>query len=111
MDERDFETEICEYLTKHYGFRKSWRDPEIVPVQKHWGINEGEFNLLPEDAEDMLLDVFTKYSVDYLDFDMLNYYEAERAFWQKKLPQRELKPLTVEMIIEAVKVGRWFYDD
>lgn len=67
--------------------------------------------MLPEDLSDMLIDVFTKYDVDYEDFDILNYYETETAFGRKKPPKRHLKLLTVDMIIEAVEAGLWFYDD
>jgi hypothetical protein len=105
----NLDKEICDYLTDKYGFRKSWRDPEIVPIQKFWSVQD-HWQMLPEDLAEILIDVFTKYGVDYSKFDMLNYYEAERAFWQRKPPKRDLKPLTVEMIIEAVKAKRWFYD-
>lgn len=57
----------------------------------------------------MLLDVFEHFSVDYSNMDTRNYIEYEYPFWYKK-PEIVIKPLTVEMIIESAKAGRWLYD-
>ena len=45
---------------------------------------------------------------------MDQYFEPELLWFQfrltKKFRDRQYKPLTLEMIIESAKAGRWLYD-
>lgn len=108
MADRDFEKEVIDYLMERYPIREHWFKPGYKKITKDWTLND-DFRLVPEDAEDMLLDVFTHFNIDYSGMDTRNYIEYEYPFWQKK-PETEIKPLTVAMIIESAKVGRWLYD-
>ncbi|CNH61196.1 putative phage-associated acyl carrier protein [Yersinia aldovae] len=109
MNSNDLETEVLKYLTDNYSEGKSWFKSERMPVDKHWTFQE-HFNFPPEDIDDMLSDIFTHFNIDFSNFDAENYFECQYAFWQKKPPPREKKLLTVEMIIESAKAGRWLYD-
>ena len=98
--------EFLDYITENYSELKR-------PAQKEWTFQE-HFNLVPEDLEDMLLDLFTRYGIEYSNFVMDNDFEPE-LFWfqfrlRKKFRDRQYKPLTLEMIIESAKAGRWLYD-
>lgn len=57
----------------------------------------------------MLLDVFKHFNIDYSNMDTRDYIEYEYPFWQKK-SEIEIKPLTVEMIIESARAGAWLYE-
>jgi len=59
------EQELLDYLTENYSDRKS-------PAKKEWTFQE-HFNLIPEDLEDMLLDLFTRYGIEYSNFVMDHY--------------------------------------
>ncbi|MBB1200963.1 DUF1493 family protein [Enterobacteriaceae bacterium 89] len=100
------ENELLQYLTENYSERKR-------PVKKEWTFQE-HFNFPPEDLEDMILDLFTRYGIEYDSFVLDNYFEPEIFWWQWKLrkqwQERQLKPLTVEMLIESAKAGKWLYD-
>ncbi|MBL7636695.1 DUF1493 family protein [Atlantibacter hermannii] len=100
------EQEFLEYVTENYSERKR-------PAKKEWTFQE-YFNFVPEDLEDMLIDLFTRYDIEHSNFDLDNYFEPELFWWQWKLRKqwrgRKLKPLTLEMIIESAKAGRWLYD-
>lgn len=50
------EQELLDYLTENYSDRKS-------PAKKEWTFQE-HFNLIPEDFEDMLLDLFIRYGIE-----------------------------------------------
>lgn len=97
------ENEILEYITENYSELKK-------PAQKDWTFQQ-YFNMLPEDIEDMLLDLFVRYNIDYSNFNLDDYFEPEWPVWLlwKKFQRKEYKPLTVEMIIESAKAGKWLY--
>lgn len=100
------EQEFLNYVTDNYSEHKR-------PVSKEWTFQEF-FNLVPEDLEDMLIDLFTRYDIEHTNFTLDNYFEPELFWWQwkhkKEWKGRQLKPLTLEMIIESAKAGCWLYD-
>ena len=57
------EQELLDYLTENYSDRKS-------PARKKWTFQE-HFNLVPEDLEDMLLDLFTRYGIESVSYTHL----------------------------------------
>lgn len=101
-DEREF----LEYVTENYGESKR-------PAKKEWSFRE-HFNFMPEDLEDMLIDLFTRYGIEHSNFNLDNYFMPELFWWQfrlrKKWGERQFKPLTLDMIIESAKMGHWIYD-
>lgn len=107
---RDYEAEVIGYIMEKYPIRKYWFKPGFKQVTKEWTLFD-DFEFLPEDAADFLVDVFERFNVDYSSFDGKNYFEYEYPFWQKRpTPEPEIKPLTVEMIIESVIAGRWLFE-
>jgi hypothetical protein len=51
---------------------------------KKWTFQE-HFNLVPDDLEDMLLDLFTRYGIEYSNFVMDNDFEPELFWFQFRL--------------------------
>ncbi len=100
------EQELLDYVTKTYGERDN-------PAQKDWTFEE-HFNFIQEDLEEMLFDLFTRYSIEHSNFNIDDYFMPEFAWWQFKLKKewrdRKFKTLTLGMIIESAKAGRWLYD-
>ncbi|WP_411754147.1 DUF1493 family protein [Serratia sp. (in: enterobacteria)] len=97
------ETEILTYLTEKYSANKK-------PVLKEWTFQE-HFNFVQEELEEMLVDLFTRYEISHDNFDLDEYFEPEWPvwLWWKKLQRKVYKPLTVNMIIESAKAGKWLY--
>lgn len=106
---RNYEAEVIEYIMKNYPIRERWFRPGLKQVTKEWTL-EDDFQFIPEDAYDFLADLFEHFDIEYSNFDGRNYIEQEYPFWKKEPPEIELKPLTVEMIIESAKAGKWLYD-
>jgi len=96
------EKEILNYITEKYSERKK-------QTQKEWTFQE-YFNFIDEELEEMLVDLFTRYNIKHDNFNLDDYFEPELPWWRRKPPHKELKPLTVEMIIESAKAGQWLYD-
>ena len=108
--DRDYETEVIGYIMARYPIRKRRFKPEIQQVTKEWTLLD-DFQFVPEDAHDFLSDLFAHFEIEHSNFDGRNYFEYEYPVWQKRpMPEPEIKPLTVAMIIESAKAGRWLYD-
>lgn len=71
------EKEFLEYVTENYSERKR-------PAQKEWTFQE-YFNLVPEDLEDMLFDLFTRYNIGHRNFNLDDYFMPELYWWQFRL--------------------------
>ena len=106
---RDYEAEIISYIMEKYPIREHWFKAGVKQVTKEWSLLD-DFDFLPEDAQDFLADVFEHFGIECSNFDGRKYLEYEYPFWQKKPPEIELRPLTVEMIIESAKAGKWLDD-
>jgi hypothetical protein len=109
MTGRDYEKEVIDYLMEKYPVRVSMFKPELKQITKNWTL-EDDYHLVPEDAEDLLIDVFEHFNIDYSNMNSDNYIEQERSIWNIFNKKVKIKPLTVEMIIESAKAGKWLYD-
>ncbi|PKE29594.1 hypothetical protein CWS43_16280 [Rahnella sp. AA] len=100
------ENEILQYITEKYSERRK-------PVRKDWTFQE-HFNLVTDELGEMLIDLFTRYGISYDNFNLDNYFEPELPWWwfrlRRQYKEKMYKPLTVEMIIESAKAGKWLYD-
>ncbi|MBU9808600.1 DUF1493 family protein [Rahnella sp. C60] len=100
------EQELLDYVTNTYGQRDK-------PAQKDWTFEE-HFNFFQEELEEMLFDLFTRYGIEHSNFNIDDYFMPEFYWWQFKLKKewqdRQFKTLTLGMIIESAKAGRWLYD-
>nr|VUD28290.1 Protein of uncharacterised function (DUF1493) [Raoultella sp. NCTC 9187] len=97
MKERYFNTSPISTVKENSLYRKNWTFQEY-------------FNFVDEELEEMLIDLFTRYNIRYDGFNLYHYFEPERPWWKGKPPERKLKPLTVEMIIESARAGVWLYE-
>jgi hypothetical protein len=103
------ESEILQYITENYSERKK-------PVSKDWTFRE-HFYFVPEELEEleeMLLDLFTRYNIKHDNFNIDDYFQPELPWWwfrlRREYKEKSYKTLTVEMIIESAKAGKWLYD-
>lgn len=106
---RDYDAEVIEYIMQRYPMRHRWFSSDLKQVTREWSLRD-DFRFLPEDAHDFLSDLFEHFGIEHSTFDGRNYIEYEYPFWQKKAsPEPAIKPLTVAMIIESAKAGKWLY--
>lgn len=98
--------ELLDYVTMTYG-------DQDYPAKKDWTFQE-HFNFIQEDLEEMLFDLFTRYDIEHSNFNLDNYFMPELYWWQFRLKKewrdRQFKTLTLEMILESAKEGKWLYD-
>lgn len=77
-----------------------------------------DLRLAPEDAYDLFAEYFEKFSVDCSRFNFLNYFPNDGGllfpccFIPKSVRPtgKQAESITVKMLIESAKAGRWLYD-
>lgn len=77
-----------------------------------------DMRMMWEDAEELMEDYFKQFNVDPANYSLINYFPNEGSFLIPNflLPKdarptnKPPMPLTVNMLIESAKSGRWLYD-
>ncbi|MCW1877327.1 DUF1493 family protein [Erwinia sp. INIA-01] len=81
-------------------------------------LSTGKYPWSADDAMDILEDYFSRFSVDRQTFAFHSYWPNEETFIpinflrskENKWQWLEPKPLTLNMLVESAKAGRWLYD-
>lgn len=76
------------------------------------------FKMAPEDASELIEQYFDNFSVAPENFNLMTYFPIVGSFLTPSflLPKKlrpigtQAKPLTVRMLVESAKAGRWLYD-
>ena len=65
----------------------------------------------PDDIDEMLEKYFQRFNVDRGAFSPGNYFPWEtKSFFSSKTTSTGKKALTIQMLIESAKAGRWLFD-
>jgi len=65
----------------------------------------------PDDIDEMLEKYFIRFDVERGSFSPGNYFPWKtHSFLSRKAASAEKKPLTIQMLIESAKAGRWLYE-
>ncbi|WP_455812654.1 DUF1493 family protein [Pseudomonas graminis] len=81
-------------------------------------LNNSDESILPEDAQAFFEEYFSQFDIDAKNFSFRNYFpNAGIRFLPNcilpdylKTDRHSPRDLTVNMIIESAKAGRWLYD-
>ena len=80
-------------------------------------LSTGKYPWARETGDEIMRDYFSRFQVDEGNFDFLKYWPHGTGFLPNRLrPKawrvdvREPEPLTIAMLIESAKAGRWLYD-
>lgn len=81
-------------------------------------LSTGKYPWADDDAIDILDDYFMRFSVKRQNFTFHRYWPNEETFIpinflrskENKWQWVEPKPLTLNMLVESAKAGRWLYD-
>ncbi|MFV0611408.1 DUF1493 family protein [Klebsiella aerogenes] len=102
------EQEIIDYIYTHHSHKKYCFFGDRPEVTLDTELTKGGLNIIWEDAEDTLDYYFKKWNVKMNGFEIIYYFEPE--FLGSMPPEKPLKPLTVQMLVESAKAGEWLYD-
>ncbi|EHL2312606.1 DUF1493 family protein [Salmonella enterica] len=102
---RDIEKEIIDFIDQEYNTKKYFLCGPKRTITLDISIRD-DLKLVFEDSEELLQEYFKRWNVDSKGFDILNYLNPE--YFGSKEPDPR-KPLTVGMLVESAKTGRWLY--
>lgn len=80
---------------------RSWRTFKITPLTGETSLNN-TMKMDEEEALELLEDIFSEFGLDLDDMDFFAYFPQQR--------KKEARPLTLNMLIESARAGRWLYD-
>ncbi|MBJ7223209.1 MULTISPECIES: DUF1493 family protein [Pectobacteriaceae] len=66
--------------------------------------------LASEDAIALLTEYVESFGISTQDISFTDYFPNEKGLFEAFTPKAPPKPLTVGMLIESAKEGRWLYD-
>ncbi|MGQ3902578.1 DUF1493 family protein [Mixta calida] len=80
-------------------------------------LSTGKYPWARETGDEIMKDYFARFNVDDSSFDFLKYWPHGTGFLPNALRPRSMRveekepeTLTIAMLIESAKAGRWLYD-
>lgn len=78
----------------------TWSSLKVTPLAGETSLNHS-MNMDPIEAADLLLEIFEEFGLNFNELNFQAYFAKHR---------RDEKPLTINMLIDSAKAGRWLYD-
>ncbi|EOU1338401.1 DUF1493 family protein [Cronobacter malonaticus] len=103
---QSIEKEIIEFIDRDYNPRKYFLFGPKCPVTRDTRIRD-DLKLVFEDNEELLQAYFSRWRVEPGSSEILDYFHP--GYLGSKEPDPH-KPLTVAMLVESAKAGRWLYE-
>lgn len=92
------EARIFELVEMYNG--RSWRTFKKPNLTLETSLNN-DMKIDPEEAYDLLDDIFTEFGLVHGDMNFETYFPAV---------SENAKPLTIAMLVRSASAGRWLYD-
>lgn len=80
---------------------RSWVTFKMPHLNGDTSLNHS-MNMDEEEAQDLLDEIFTEFGLKHTDLNFSIYFPVSN--------RKDAKPLTINMLIESAKAGRWLYD-
>ncbi|WON78427.1 DUF1493 family protein [Serratia sp. UGAL515B_01] len=103
-------------------YNEKWNAPILFSKNKpvislETSLSTGKYPWTREAGDETMKDYFDKFSVNADNFNFLRYWPYEKGiipnFLRPKsmrITKQEPEPLTIRMLVESAKAGRWLYD-
>ncbi|MBT0728736.1 DUF1493 family protein [Rosenbergiella nectarea] len=107
---------VLEWYDKYYNVKPlfSKKKPQLT---LDTSLSTGKYPWARETGDDILNDYFKRFNVESSAFDLLLYWPYEKGFLpnvlrplSQKIPDVPPKPLTLRMLVESAKAGRWLFN-
>lgn len=113
----DIESKVVDWYQDNWNkpvFPFFWKRPVLTPETS---LSTGKHPWIADDAMDILDDYFSRFQVNRDNFNFNKYWPNENTFMplnflrpkNNKWRWTEPEPLTLNMLIESAKAGRWIY--
>lgn len=114
--------ELSEELARNVveWYDDEWNSPSPFgkkrPLSLETSLSTGEGAWARETGDDIMKDYFVRFNVDDSSFDFLKYWPVSKGFIPNfirprsmRVEEKRAEPLTIAMLIESAKAGRWLY--
>ena len=99
LDADTIEKRIYEIIQPWNG--RSWLTFKMARLKDNTSLNQ-TMGMDDEEAQDLLDEIFTEFKLRHRDLNFNLYFPVKN--------RKNAKPLTISMLIESAKAGRWLYD-
>ncbi|WP_409522235.1 DUF1493 family protein, partial [Pseudescherichia sp.] len=112
----DIEKAVTEWYDATYNSKPLFAKnrPGLTPETS---LSTGKYPWARETGDEIMKDYFQRFNVDSSRFNFLSYWPYEKGMLpnflrptSQRVPEVQPKPLTLQMLIESAKAGRWLYD-
>lgn len=101
-------------------YSERWNLPTLFtkrrPLTLDTSLTTGQYPWARETGDDIMKDYFSRFAVDDSNFDFLKYWPYEKGLIPNflrprsmRVEEKEPEELTIMMLIESAKAGRWLY--
>ncbi|ENG2553841.1 TPA: DUF1493 family protein [Citrobacter farmeri] len=101
----DIEKEIIDFIDREYNPKKYYLFGPKGIITLDTSIRD-DLKLILEDCQELLQEYFKRWNIDSEHFEILDYFNPEYPGSKEPDPH---KPLTVGMLVESARAGRWLY--
>ncbi|HGY1226641.1 TPA: DUF1493 family protein [Citrobacter farmeri] len=101
----DIEKEIIDFIDREYNPKKYYLFGPKIIITPDTSIRD-DLKLILEDCQELLQEYFKRWNVHSGHFEILDYFSPEYPGSKEPDPH---KRLTVGMLVESAKAGRWLY--
>ncbi|EXU75260.1 DUF1493 family protein [Erwinia mallotivora] len=116
MVEDDVEIAVMAWYDKTWNLKPLFARAKPV-LTLDTSLSTGKYPWARETGDEIMNDYFSRFNVDKGAFNFLSYWPLEKGFVPNflrpaslRVPEVEPEPLTMRMLIESSKAGRWLYD-
>lgn len=115
MELRDeIEIKILDWYDSKWNFPTPFSKKR--PLSPETSLSTGKYPWARETGDDIMKDYFSRFDIDNSSFDLLKYWPVSKGSIPDFIRPRSLcvdeksaEPLTIAMLIESAKAGRWLY--
>lgn len=112
----DIENAVTEWYETTYNHKSLFAKTKPV-LTLETSLSTGKYAWARETGDEIMKDYFQRFNVDSSRFHFLSYWPYEKGILpnflrtaSQQIPEVQPKPLTLQMLIESAKAGRWLYD-
>ncbi|MBP2198595.1 DUF1493 family protein [Pantoea cypripedii] len=113
---KDIENAVTEWYEATYNSKPLFAKAKPV-LTPETSLNMGKYPWAREAGDEIMKDYFQRFNVDSSNFNFLAYWPYEKGMLpnffrpkSQKITQVEPKSLTIHMLIDSAKAGRWLFD-
>lgn len=110
----EIERKIVEWYDNKWNLPTPFSKKQQLSLET--SLSTGDYPWARETGDDIMKDYFSRFNVDDSGFNFLKYWPYSKGFIPNFMRPKSMRveekcaePLTIAMLIESAKAGRWLY--